>query len=76
MLINASLNMNTTRTILGIDVVKDKFDVCLLTPAGPRPRTFANHPRGHAALQFAVVSPLIGLAHHLGGRKKATVASA
>lgn len=42
--------MNTTRTILGIDVAKDKFDVCLLTPAGPRPRTFANHPRGHAAL--------------------------
>ncbi|MFO1329041.1 MAG: hypothetical protein U1F56_16900 [Rubrivivax sp.] len=28
------------------------------------------------ALQFAVVSPLIGLAHHLGGRKMATVASA
>lgn len=42
--------MNTIHTILGIDVAKDKFDVCLLTPQGPRPRTFANTPRGHAAL--------------------------
>jgi transposase len=35
----------------GIDVSKDTLDACLLLPGGSaRQATFANHPRGHAAL--------------------------
>lgn len=44
------ITMNTSRTILGVDIAKLKFDVCLLTPQGPRTHTFANSARGQAAL--------------------------
>src|SRR5437868_3291205 len=35
---------------VGIDVSKDTLDACLLTAGGARAESFANDPRGHAAL--------------------------
>lgn len=41
--------MSSTKTILGLDVSKDKLDACLLTPQ-PRTCTVPNTPAGHARL--------------------------
>ena len=41
--------MSSTKTILGLDVSKDKLDACLLLPK-PRTRTVPNTPTGHAQL--------------------------
>lgn len=41
--------MSSTKTILGLDVSKDKLDACLLTPQ-PRTTTVANTPAGHVRL--------------------------
>ena len=41
--------MSSTKTILGLDVSKDKLDACLLTPQ-PRTTTVPNTPAGHARL--------------------------
>ena len=41
--------MSSTKTILGIDVSKDKLDACLLLPQ-PRTLTVPNTPTGHAQL--------------------------
>jgi transposase len=41
----------TTTACVGIDVSKDTLDACLLRPGGKtKQATFANDPRGHAAL--------------------------
>ena len=41
--------MSSTKTILGLDVSKDKLDACLLRPQ-PRTLTVPNTPTGHAQL--------------------------
>ena len=41
--------MSSTKTILGLDVSKDKLDACLLLPQ-PRTLTVPNTPTGHAQL--------------------------
>ena len=41
--------MSSTKTILGLDVAKDKLDACLLTTP-PRTLTVPNTPAGHARL--------------------------
>ena len=41
--------MSSTKTILGLDVSKDKLDACLLT-VPPRTTTVPNTPSGHAQL--------------------------
>src|SRR5262249_35740068 len=42
---------NTATAFVGIDVSKDTLDVCLLFPNGrTKQATFANDPKGHAAL--------------------------
>jgi len=41
--------MSSTKTILGLDVSKDKLDACLLLPQ-PRTTTVPNTPAGHARL--------------------------
>jgi transposase len=42
--------MSSTKTILGLDVSKDKLDACLLTTPQPRTLTVPNTPKGHAQL--------------------------
>lgn len=41
--------MSSTKTILGLEVSKDKLDACLLTPQ-PRTTIVPNTPAGHAQL--------------------------
>jgi transposase len=42
--------MNPAKTILGLDVSKDKLDACLLLGPQPRRTTVPNTPAGHARL--------------------------